>query len=89
MTKFKYILDPTGLMESITDDSYVIFKDEDNVISVIDTPDSELDTKFVDISKLRKVKSTPKVNEEGEVVGKLEEPDEEPKQNAFDALEEL
>ena len=88
MTKFKYILDPTGLMESITDDSYVIFKDEENVISVVETPDSELDTKFVDIEKLKQNNIQHKVNEKGEVLGKLEV--EQPKKtNAFEELEDL
>jgi len=90
MTKFKYILDPTGIMESITDEAYTIFKDEDNVISVIESPDSDLDTKFVQIDRSKKITVTPKVTETGEIVGlqdNVPEKKEEPKErNVFEDL---
>lgn len=52
-TKFKYILDPTGVMESITDEAYAMFKDDDNAISVVQTENKDLSTKYVDLSKSR------------------------------------
>lgn len=53
-TKFKYILDPTGVMESIPDAAYMMFRDEEFPISVINTENRDLTTKYVPIKQAEK-----------------------------------
>lgn len=53
-TKFKYILDPTGVMESIPDAAYMMFREEEFPISVINTENRDLTTKYVPIKQAEK-----------------------------------
>lgn len=68
--KFKYILDPTGVMESITDEAYCIFKDDDNTISVIDSANADPSIKYVKLKrKSDNPIEVPIRTESGEVIG--------------------